>query len=402
MNLEDIPIVDFHAHPPRNGTISQYCEEGDEPKALFGKSGTQQTTVLRYIARRYGCKRNLEDADKIIAQRIASQGFINYVTSVLDRENVQTVNLDLFGAKRLGAPRPAIPGRETSGRLEEDFPSDRYTWTYGTTHLVQPAWAMERQANNLNQVLDLLRSDIDEAIGLGARAFKSLITFYRTPQIEKIDPERADRAFRRLVEKKPTGYTNILNAMVPVYKDPQLQTDLKTYQDFMMRELLLLARRHDCPMLIHLASVETLSSQLGTNDPANMYSLMLDEDIKKTRIVMLHGGYPNFRQAAVLPLQSFFTQGELYIDLSLMVYFPPAWRDAVRTIIQFAPIDRIVYGSDAYGLIERLGCNAWWGRRLLSDVLEEFVRKYDWTEDECLEAARLVLCQNAKKLLRIE
>jgi len=133
-----------------------------------------------------------------------------------------------------------------------------------------------------------------------------------------------------------------------------------------------------------------------------MYSLMMDKELNNTKIIILHGGYPFFREAAVLPLQSQNAGGNVFIDLSYASSWPAAWRDVVKTVIQFSPIDRIVYGSDAFGMIERLAYNAWWARRVLTDVFEEFVQKYDWTEDECQTAARMILYENAKRLLHIE
>jgi len=35
---------------------------------------------------------------------------------------------------------------------------------------------------------------------------------------------------------------------------------------------------------------------------------------------------------------------------------------------------------------------------MMADVLEEY-RKYGWTEGECIEAAKMVFSENAKKLL---
>ncbi len=405
LNFDHIPIIDFHAHAPRKGTLSQFCEEGDESKEYFGKVGTHQTTLLRYAAVRYGCDPTLGDVDRMISQSIENLGFNGYVQSVLDRENVEKVNLDFFGAKQLKAPRPSIPGKDKRGKtqLEEDFPADSYVWTYGVTRIIQPIWAKEKGAKDIDQVVDLIKEDIDEAMRLDARALKSMMAYYRTLAIDIIKKSDANAAYKRLVQNEPEQYKVVWGAKIPVYENPELQNDFRTYQDFVTKEVCLLAAHYDCPMIFHVAAIDSVSTTLQNNDPANLHPFMVNEELKNTKIVILHAGYPDYRKAAVLPLQSYYTgSGNMYIDLSFMIFYPAAWRDALRTIIQFSPIDRILFGSDSFGYIERLGCSAWWGRRLLTDVLQEFATKYGWTEEACESAARMILNENARKILRLE
>ena len=42
---------------------------------------------------------------------------------------------------------------------------------------------------------------------------------------------------------------------------------------------------------------------------------------------------------------------------------------------------------------------AWWARRLMTDVFEEFIDKYGWTDEDCRQTAEIILNQNAKRLL---
>jgi predicted TIM-barrel fold metal-dependent hydrolase len=405
VNLNHIPIIDFHAHPPREGNISEYCEEGDERLEWYSKIGTYQHSIVNYAAKRYGCERTVEAVDRAITENINTLGFKGHVRSILDRENIEKVNLDFFGAKYLGAPRPSIPGRTGSkgkGNLKEDFPDDRYVWSYNITRIIQPIWSKEKGAVDIDQVLDFLDNDIVESIKTGACALKSMVNYYRALDLEIVNKAQANEAYQRLIQNDPKDYNYIWGAKVPYYDEPNLQKDFKIYQDFIIRETCLIAEKYNIPMIFHTASIELMSTSLNNNDPKHLYSLMSDLELKKVKIVILHGGYPYFRQAAVLPLQAESAGGNVFIDLSYVSSFPSAWRDLVTTVIQFSPIDRIVYGSDGFGLIERTGHSAYWARRMLTEVLDDFIEHYDWMEEECEKAARMILNENAKMLLNIE
>jgi predicted TIM-barrel fold metal-dependent hydrolase len=121
----------------------------------------------------------------------------------------------------------------------------------------------------------------------------------------------------------------------------------------------------------------------------------------KTNIVILHAGYPFYHQAAVIPYQFESSTKNIYVDLSCVVNYQPVYMDILRNVIALTPVDRILYASDAFGTAEQLGCAAWWARRVMTDVFEEFIDKYGWTEEDCRRTAEMVLNENGKRLLMI-
>ena len=129
------------------------------------------------------------------------KGFCEYIRSILNRERIATVNLDLFGGKRLNEMESLhiSPEKHKGLPFKEDFPPERYKWTYGILPVIQPIWARERGATSLDQVIDLVDRDIDEAVKLGCAAFKTMIGYYRTLLIEHVGQDEAARAYKELI-----------------------------------------------------------------------------------------------------------------------------------------------------------------------------------------------------------
>jgi len=403
MDLSGIEIVDFHAHLPRISNLSGYIEEGLARREFFEMPGNCHASMLKYLSRVYHCEPSIEQVDKIISKEI-DRDFNSYVRSVLDRENLKLVNLDLFGRKTIerDAAFSFTPGFKPKRALKQDFPRDRYVWTYGTTNIIQPAWLKEQGAENLDDALKLINSDLDDAMKKGCRALKSLIGYYRPLEITRVDHSEAGKAYKILMDSSPSRLHPIYGTNVPVYDDPEFKSNLQTLQDFLMRHLLIYAGQHSIPFEFHMCSImDSLPDQRNIN-PSQLFPILADEEIMKTNIVMLHSGYPFYQQAAVLPLQFYLTSSNVYIDLSYVCYFfSPVLRDILMNVLTITPVDRVLFGTDAFAQAEWFGYSTWTMKTVLADVLDELHQKYAWTTEECFQTADMILSKNAKKLLRI-
>ncbi len=409
LDLSNIEIVDFHSHTPRRCNISQVIKMGEENRDFFvslgkGPQVSHEKGLLRYLASVYGCKPTVEAIDNEITQCIEND-FYGYVESILDREKISLANLDLWGGKEVGEARVYSNLNPLNGKdkvyFPEDFPRNRMKWIYQMTPIIQPQWAAERGAKSIDQVLDLIYDELDDAVKKGCAAFKSMIAYYRTPSMEQVDQTAANVAFKELLEAKPKAFFTAFLSKVPLYDDLRTNNSLKKYQDFLIRNFLIRAGELDRPVQFHCASIEDPSCDQRFENPENFFSMFYDEKImQKTTICILHMGYPWYHQAAVIPLQ-FYRTGKIYIDTSYINHYPPIFRDVMKNVLTFTPIDRITYGSDAFSIAERFGYYAWMTRRVLTDVLEELRTEFEWTEEDCLEAAEMILNKNAKTLLKI-
>jgi len=407
IDISNIEIVDFHAHAPRRCNISQVIDMGEDARDFFstvgkGQQVSHERALIRYLSKVYGCKPTIEEVDKVITPKIEDD-YYGYVESILDREKIRLANLDLWGGKEVGELMVyTVVNVEKKGRdFPEDFPRNRMKWTYGTTHTIQPQWAAEKGAENLDEALDLMYRDLDDSIKKGCAAFKTLITYFRTPAIDKVDQSEANEAFKKLVETKPKGFFTAWLSKVPLYDDPKMNVLLKKYQDFLFRSFLIRAGELDRPVLIHSASISSPTCDHRFENPENFFPIFYDEEImKKTTICILHISYPWYQQAAVLPFQ-FYYKGNIYIDTSFVDEYPPVLRDVLKNVLTLTPIDRITFGSDTFGIAERFAFHAYRTRKVLTDVFEEMRTKWEWTEEDCIDAAEMILNKNAKRLLKI-
>jgi len=332
---------------------------------------------IRYVARAFDCEATLERIDEMVSNRI-KKDLVGYMRSVLDRENIGMAVLDLFGSKEV-----------------VDFPKDRCYWIYRIRRQLYPDWFKERGLTSLSQALDAVEEDMKEAVEKGCSGFKNIEAILRTLEIEGLAEEEARYAFRSLLKAKPSRYR--VTGNIPMYEKPEDKKNLRLFQDFLIRHMLILAGKFGLPFLFHTGAegIPGRYPDLRNSNPTNLYPILVDDEIVKTKIVMLHGSYPYYREAAIMTHMF----GNLYIEFSPLVFYHGDLKETLRIFLEFVPAHKILYGSDSFCTPELFGYNAWLIRRILSEVLEDFREKHGWTKEECMQAAEMIMNRNAKEVL---
>jgi uncharacterized protein len=128
---------------------------------------------------------------------------------------------------------------------------------------------------------------------------------------------------------------------------------------------------------------------LWRSDPSYLKPLV--ERFCGTPFVLLHC-YPFVREAGWLA----HVYGNVWFDLSLTIPHVSQPAQAVREALELAPVSKLLYASDAARTPELYFLAARWWRRALSEVLPELL-----PEEEVVEAARLILRDNALALYRL-
>ena len=133
-------------------------------------------------------------------------------------------------------------------------------------------------------------------------------------------------------------------------------------------------------------------------NPSQLYDLLKDKETWRTKIFLIHGGYPFSQEAA------FFANAlkNVYVDLSEMIPFAsvPGAIDKTLHILDMAPPARIVYGSDGVVIPEVHWAGAKIGRYVLENVLQKFVEAEVYDEDEAHKAATMILAENARRIYK--
>jgi len=116
--------------------------------------------------------------------------------------------------------------------------------------------------------------------------------------------------------------------------------------------------------------------------------------------VLLHGGWPYEREAALLTAVK-----NVYLDTSLQseMLYPAQFKSVLKQFLTLYP-DKMMFGSDAFPFNDALGAEeSFWlaahtSRTALAGALAELVSEHAISEDKALELAHLYLHDTAAKL----
>lgn len=430
LELSEISKIDFHAHQVGEMNLSQWIESialseleslipaqalkvlmtargdlfgvkiTDEQKAASAKKAKEYEKslgipamleevkkeltslasfhdVVIYLSKIYDCKPVVSEIDGKIDEVLHANASA-YVSKILDRENVSFALLDLIGLKDVEPP----------------FPKDRAGMVFcPTKSILNPVWAAKLGSTSLDDSLELCEKEIKELKRRGFSGFKFDIAYYRPLYTQKVEERQARKAFSILRRTKPVGLD--LWETVPIYGKDAAKRSLKEYQDFMMRYLI--SRAAD--LNVHVQYHTGLGGpgphpNLSDSNPVALYDLLMDDDMKRTKVVLLHTGYPFVEEVAIMAAQF----RNVYADISIGLLFHGAYRQSVRTILEHAPPQKVLYGSDAVEFPELYGYHGWFIKNNLAAILAEFTESHGWTEEFCMKVADMILNKNARGL----
>ena len=167
----------------------------------------------------------------------------------------------------------------------------------------------------------------------------------------------------------------------------------KVFRDFLMCHTMDVARERGLWMHIH-AAVGDPDIVYERANPAQLYPLLHSERFRANQVVLVHGGWPWVGEAAamvaILP--------NVYLDVSEGALFGmPNVRQRIMEALEACPYAKILYGADG-SLPEALWIGARRFKNVLGRVLAELAEEGFCSPREALDAARLILHDNAARL----
>ena len=176
--------------------------------------------------------------------------------------------------------------------------------------------------------------------------------------------------------------------------------EYKTFQDYVFRHLVTEGGRLKLPVHIHTAVGEGDYFSLRKGDVLNLENVVKDPRYLNTTFVLIHGGYPYFREVIWLA-----SMKNVYIDSSEIetLVYPSEMKNVLKLWLETYP-EKITFGSDAYPFSTALGAEeSYWlavysARDALAAALAEMVASNEITEDKALDIARGYLHDNALNL----
>ena len=176
--------------------------------------------------------------------------------------------------------------------------------------------------------------------------------------------------------------------------------EYKQFQDYIFRVMVEQAGTLHLPMHFHSAIGIGDYFSLHNGNVLNLENVVRDPRYKNVTFVLIHGGWPYEREAALMTAVK-----NVYLDTSFQseLLYPSQFKDVLKQLLTLFP-DKMMYGSDAFPFNDALGAEeSFWlaartSRTGLAAALAELVEEGALTEAKALELARNYLHDNAARL----
>jgi hypothetical protein len=176
--------------------------------------------------------------------------------------------------------------------------------------------------------------------------------------------------------------------------------EYKQFQDYIFRVMVDEAGKLNLPMHFHSAIGIGDYFSLHNGNVLNLENVLRDPRYKNVTFVLIHGGWPYEREAALMTAVK-----NVYLDTSFQseLLYPSQFKDVLKQLLTLFP-DKMMYGSDAFPFSDALGAEEsfWLAARTtrtgLAAALAELTEEGALSEAKALELARNYLHDNAARL----
>jgi hypothetical protein len=375
MVFDDIPLIDGHAHPifwpattsgPQGAPAIPFVRaftEGHEARTI--EHDARHTLLYRQVVRELAALLGCEANDEAVLAARAAVPFQTYLRRLLESAHLEAVVLD-DGYPRSGALSVAELARQGGVRTGRALRLESLIEGLIPAHETLPA-------------LETAMIEALEAARPGLVALKSIIAYRGGLAITPPSPDPAARgpAARALAEVRASwGGTPGRLAAKPLL-------------DYLLPRAATWAAAHRLPLQLHTGFGDR-DLDLRLANPLHLRPLLEDGTLTRGPLVLLHAAYPYCREAAYLAS----VYPNVYVDVSLAtpLLAGPVLTRVLEELLALAPVTKVLYGSDAWGIPEWFWCAAWAMRRALGAALA-------WLPGaEGTWAARRILRENALDL----
>ena len=377
LDLTDVPVIDHHHHEydlkamnsPEPWRFAQMFYHGDWNDGLLpeGESGMSKTlnynfsntgVVLATVAelsRLFGCDDTLEAVVTERYRRVTANAE-DYTKMLYRKVRIEAIVLD--SNRKEGTP-PLIPAK-----IWRLVPND--------------------------MIFDECLNECDN------------LTTFRSTYIERIAEKLADKQY--------IGVKSHIGEQVGLLIDESLVDSQATYEkarskDADARKKIYVQSFNDLahyccekgvPIHIHTGTTGDLRSipPLGqTLDPFLLAPYLKRKELRKLKVVLLHGGHPWVQHTAIMA----YNFPNVYMDMSWM--FP--WnvlglKNLFHDALSIAPVSKIFYGGGCHTGPETAYMGATVLKKIVSGALSELVNDQFLTIRQANEAAHMILHRNAE------
>ena len=249
-----------------------------------------------------------------------------------------------------------------------------------------PTWSLLRLEAVIDPMLEQgadgrdIESELADFVEWGARdgaAGLKTVLAYRTGL--QVDPSvTADAAYRSAQSS-----------------DLPVRHRAKPLRDYLLRRTFAQCADFDLPIQIHTGFGDS-EIRLQSADPILLDDVLRTAEGAAAKVVLIHAGYPWHEQLAYLA----FVRRNVWAEVSLLNLFSPATTAArLLRLLDLAPADRLLFGTDGHGQPE----THWFAAKVLRDAWDEVRRQLSsaarasWLDD----AARRMFHVNAREVYQL-
>ncbi len=258
------------------------------------------------------------------------------------------------------------------------------------------AMEIDSPPTKFDDYIDFLDEMIDYFVGEEALAVKIHSAYVRPIFFQKRTVEEAKKSFEETYrpQKSSGKQKKSLEEVEQYSKTEKDRLKQHPFQDFVARRLIELCGENDLPVHFHTGSGFLPGLELKNSSPLNLENIIGDPKLRKTKMVILHAGYPFFRESVNLSKM----WSNVYLDISGLTFmFNFSLANFLTETIEFLPANKILFGTDAV-FPELFHTAAQNGRKQLSIALENLVNANTLSSQRARKIAESILSGNAKRL----
>jgi hypothetical protein len=396
--IDAMPLYDNHAHPgfADDNDVDAMASPPDESATLRLRDDNPEFVAGAKALFGYPYDDFKPEHSKWLADKkkaAETQGGTAYFDSILDK-----LNVDICLANRAWMAPYLDPKRFHWVFFGDSFffPFDNKDQTASTPDMgvyvplqekMLARWKKQEGVEGLPAELagyeDLVRRTMEDNQKHGGVAIKFEAAYFRSLYFS--DPPRA---------QAETIYSKYHAGGVPS------ADEYRVFQDYIFRYIVGQSGKLHLPMHFHSAVGIGDYFSLHNGNVLNLENVVRDARYKNVTFVLIHGGWPYEREAALMTAVK-----NVYLDTSFQteMLYPSQFKEVVKQLLTLYP-DKMMYGSDAFPFNEALGAEeSFWlaartTREGLAAALAELVDEGAITETKAMELARNYLHDNAARL----
>ena len=240
---------------------------------------------------------------------------------------------------------------------------------------------LQRSYQHFYQFIEAFESQLkDEIETKNAVALKTAIAYETGIQINNVDLSEAEAGYKKYQKKRE-------------------KSDEKTIRDFIINFSLEKCAEYHIPMQIHTGIGDAPVLDLRCSNPILLQDLFNNEKFRNVDFIILHGGYPFLAETASLVNM----YPNVWVDISEMIPFASLGiKRHISTLLEMAPITKILYGSDGYYIPEIYWFSAILFKKEFAKVLEQLVSEKMISYEYAIFVAKRILYENAMEVYKIK